>query len=237
MASMNSFFETLAKLLLSPLLVAQALSVRNTATALPEPPGHRSGQFGTGTPLRLLIVGDSSASGVGATHQTEALSGQLVQALGVSHQIHWQLVARSGATTRAALPLLRSQTPVQTDIALVVLGVNDVTSQIPLANLLSARTKLYEHLFKEWGAKRVIVAGIPPLANFPLLPQPLRWFLGLQARRFDIALAQQAEENSLDYIPFDVPLTPEMMADDGFHPGPNTYFLIGRKVAQKILHR
>ena len=234
---MNPTIETIAKLVLSPLLVAQALQVRNTASTLPEPPGHRSGQFGIGTPLRLLIVGDSSAAGVGAKHQNEALSGQLVQALGSSHRIDWKLVARTGATTREALPLLRSQISVPTDVALVVLGVNDVTSQIPLAHLLQAREKLYEHLFSVWGAKRVIAAGIPPLGNFPLLPQPLRWFLGVQARRFDKALQRQAQELGVDYVPFDIPLTLEMMAEDGFHPGVNAYFLIGRTVAEKILHR
>ena len=36
---------------------------------------------------------------------------------------------------------------------------------------------------------------------------------------------------------FDVPLTPQMMAEDGFHPGPNAYHLLGNKVAAQILHR
>ncbi|WP_371168493.1 SGNH/GDSL hydrolase family protein [Aliiroseovarius sp. 2305UL8-7] len=229
--------ETIAKLLLSPLLMAQALRVRKTARLLPEPLGHRSGQFGEGSPLSLIIVGDSSAAGVGATHQHEALSGQLVTALGGSHRIDWKLIARTGGTTKSTLPLLRAQTATATDIALVILGVNDVTSQTPLKRLLKGRIKLYEHLFSEWGAKRIIAAGIPPLGDFPLLPQPLRWFLGLQARRFDAALAQQASEIGVDYVHFDVPLTPEMMAEDGFHPGPNTYYLMGERVAQRILHQ
>ena len=230
-------FETIAKLLLSPLLVAQALRVRKTARLLPEPPGHRSGQFGDGSPLSLVIVGDSSAAGVGATHQNEALSGQLVNALGGSHQIDWKLIARTGGTTKSTLPLLRAQTATPTDVAIIVLGVNDVTSQTPLTRLLKGRTELYEHLFTEWHAKRIIVAGIPPLSDFPLLPQPLRWFLGLQARRFNAALALQALEVGVDYLHFDVPLTPEMMAEDGFHPGPNTYFIMGERVAQRIRHQ
>ncbi|SMR70784.1 Lysophospholipase L1 [Aliiroseovarius halocynthiae] len=229
--------ETLAKLLLSPFLTYQALRVRKTARRLPEPPGHRSGASGQGQPLTLLITGDSSAAGVGATHQTEALSGQLVQALSTSYHVDWQLVARTGNTTRTTLPLLRAQEAHPVDVAFVVLGVNDITSQIPLKRLLRQREHLYAHLFNDWQAKRVIVAGIPPLRKFPLLPQPLRWFLGLQARRFDTALSQQAQQMGVDYIPFDLPLTPEMMAEDGFHPGPNTYYLMGQTVAQRILHR
>lgn len=231
------FLETIAKLLLSPLLTYQALRARKTATLLPEPRGHRSGESGRGQTLSLLITGDSSAAGVGATHQTEALSGQLAQALGASYRVRWQLIARTGNTTRTTLPLLRAQEAQQVDVALVILGVNDVTSQVPLKRLLRQRETLYAHLLNDWQAKRIIVAGVPPLKDFPLLPQPLRWFLGLQARRFDRALALQAAQMGIDYIPFDLPLTPQMMAEDGFHPGPNTYRLMGQTVAERILHR
>lgn len=234
---MFALLETIAKLLLSPLLTAQALKVRKTARILPEPPGHRSGVFGQGPALNLLLTGDSSAAGVGAPTQHQALSGQLAQALGASYTVHWHLIARTGNTTRSTLPLLKSQTPKKVDVALVVLGVNDITSQISLKRLLICREELYRHLREVWGAKRMIVAGIPPLGDFPLLPQPLRWVLGLQARRFDRALAQQAMELGIDYMPFDVPMTPEMWAEDGFHPAPNTYQVIGQRVAQQILHR
>lgn len=229
--------ETVTKLLLSPLLTAQALKARKNATSLPEPPGHRHGVLGSGPDLHLLIVGDSSAAGVGAPRQREALSGQLTQALAESYRVSWRLVARTGSTTRTTLPLLRAQEVQVTDVALVVLGVNDVTSQIPLKRLLHHRAELYRRLFKDWGAKRVIATGIPPIDKFPLLPNPLRWLLGLQARRFDRALARQAASLGVDYMPFDVPLTPQMMAKDGFHPGPNAYHLIGNKVAAQILHR
>ncbi|UWP92632.1 SGNH/GDSL hydrolase family protein [Aliiroseovarius crassostreae] len=233
----HRFIENTAKLLLSPLLTWQALKVRKSARVLPEPPGHRSGVFGQGPALNLLLTGDSSAAGVGAPTQHQALSGQLAQALGVSYTVHWHLIARTGNTTRSTLPLLKSQTPEYVDVALVVLGVNDITTQTPLRNLLRCRAELYRHLREDWGAKRVIVAGIPPLGAFPLLPQPLRWFLGLQARRFDRALAQQAAELRVDYMPFDVPMTPEMWAEDGFHPGPNTYQLMGERVAAQIMHQ
>ncbi len=234
---MYAILETLAKLLLSPLLTAQALKVRKTARVLPEPVGHRAGQYGKGPKLRLLITGDSSAAGVGAQRQQEALSGQLARALGASYTVDWKLIARSGNTTRSTLPLLKSQPSEQVDVALVVLGVNDITSQIPLRRLLRLREELYRHLRQDWGARRIIVAGIPPLGHFPLLPQPLRWFLGLQAHRFDAALARQAHEFGVDYMPFDVHMTPEMWAEDGFHPGPNTYQVMGQRVAQQILHR
>ena len=103
------------KLVLSPLLVAQAVHTRRRAPILPEATGARRGRVGgKGTPaapLRLLIVGDSSAAGVGVRTQQQALAGQLsrplAQALG--RTVRWQLVAKTGITTPEALGLLREQ--------------------------------------------------------------------------------------------------------------------------------
>jgi len=69
-------------ILMMPVLLAQAFLVQRKTPRLPEPPGDRSGIFGAGRDLRLLIIGDSAASGVGAGCQRQALSGQLVSFLG-----------------------------------------------------------------------------------------------------------------------------------------------------------
>ncbi|EEX09439.1 hypothetical protein SL1157_1477 [Ruegeria lacuscaerulensis ITI-1157] len=58
--------DQIVRLPLLPLLAAQALMVRQRALRLPEPSGPREGRQGRGPRLRLLIVGDSSAAGVGA---------------------------------------------------------------------------------------------------------------------------------------------------------------------------
>lgn len=73
--------DTAARLLLSPLLAAQALWVISRALQLPEAAGPRSGVTGTGPILRLRIIGDSSAAGVGVAHQDQALAGQLASEL------------------------------------------------------------------------------------------------------------------------------------------------------------
>src|SRR5439155_419110 len=87
----------LAKLALLPLLVAQGRHVRATALKLPEAAGERHGVAGSGrVALRVLIVGDSSAAGVGVGTQDEAFAGQLAQAL-VRHL--------QGQTGRLHLPL------------------------------------------------------------------------------------------------------------------------------------
>ncbi|MEM1270634.1 MAG: SGNH/GDSL hydrolase family protein, partial [Bacteroidota bacterium] len=62
----------LSTLLLGPVLVYQGQQVKKRVLRLPEPPGDRAGVIGEGPALSVLIVGDSSGAGVGASHQDEA---------------------------------------------------------------------------------------------------------------------------------------------------------------------
>ena len=102
-----------AKLLLSPVLVAQALATRARLPRLPEAAGEREGEVGGGPLLRLLILGDSSAAGVGVAEQSQALAGVLSAALArlARVRVHWCLVARSGVTSAQCLALLQTEAP------------------------------------------------------------------------------------------------------------------------------
>ncbi len=214
--------DTLMKAALFPVLIAQALWVRKSAQMLPEPPGPRAGTVGDGPALRLLILGDSSAAGVGAASQAEALSGQLTTALAASHRVTWRLEAKTGATTVSTLAGLKDIPRDGYDIALVVLGVNDITRQRPLSQLRAGRCALHDRLRSELGIRRIIASGIPPMGDFGLLPTPLRQVLGAQAGRFDA------------YMRFSLPLEPHLMASDGFHPSAAAYAIWARLTAGQI---
>ena len=213
-----------ARVALFPLLVAQALQVRRRALKLPEAAGPRAGTAGDGPDLRLLILGDSSAAGVGADHQDQALSGQLVQRLAKTHRVTWRLEATTGHTTKDALNRLGGLGAEQFDVAIVALGVNDVTRAVPLRLWLERQSRLITRLQTDFGVRQICLSGLPPMGEFPLLPHPLRWILGRQARRFDQHLRQLAAgvpNVSVTAMTFD--LSVDHMAEDGFHPGPEVY--------------
>jgi lysophospholipase L1-like esterase len=228
--------DNAAKLALLPLLAGQALWVRARAHRLPEPEGPREGATGKGVPLRLLIAGDSSAAGVGCASQDEALSGRLTALLAATHRVEWQLVARTGATTRETLERIAALPRRRFDLAVLALGVNDVTRSVPLASWLRRQARLYDLLEMEFGVRRVLISGLPPMRHFPLLPQPLRWVLGRTAERFDGALAELAAGRAgCEHIRFDLPFDAAMMARDGFHPGPEAYALWARMLGRRIM--
>lgn len=216
----------LRTLALSPLLAAQAAFVIARAERLPEPEGPRAGEAGQGPALRLLILGDSSAAGVGALHQSRALSGQLETRLAESCALTWRLEARTGATSASALATARALPERRFDVALVALGVNDVTRFVGARRFTDMRHALHEVLRRRFGVRRIVSSGLPPMGQFPLLPHPLRGVLGQKAAALDAALARLcAEDDALTYVPLDLPFEAHLMAGDGFHPSEAAYAL------------
>jgi len=226
-----------AKLLLAPVLVAQAVATRARMPRLPEAVGPRKGTVGRGPLLRLLIVGDSSAAGVGVARQYDALAGHLSRALAAacSAQVEWQLLARSGLTSAQCLAMLISETFAQADVAVVVLGVNDVVEQVPSRQAVAAREAIANRLRNGHGVAHVVFAPLPPVHRFVGLPQPLRWIAGADARRHDSAIASWAAgRDDVSHVAIDLPLNRGVMADDGFHPGEAVYRVCAVALAEHI---
>lgn len=219
-----SRIETLAKILLGPVLLAQGLYTRRMTPRLPEAEGERQGEAGSGDVLRLLIVGDSAAAGVGAATQGEALSGRLVERLAEDYQVAWKLWARSGLDSQGLLELLEQHAPESFDVALLSIGVNDVTSTLAVDQWLARQRRLMALLCDKFAVRQVVLSPLPPMHLFPALPQPLRWFLGFRARRFNAHLADLAERvDQCTMLTTPLAPAPGLMASDGFHPGPLLY--------------
>ena len=232
-----------AKIVLSPLLVAQALATRRRLPQLPEAAGAREGVVGRGrVTLRLLIGGDSSAAGVGVATQDEALAGHLTRALAAQTgaRVQWRLAARSGLTSAEAVELIDDAAAgFQAHIAVLSLGVNDVIDQVPSRHAVAARERLVNRLRNAHGVQHVVFTPLPPVHRFPGLPQPLRWVAGADARRHDRALARWAAEraaqcNDVSHVPIDLPLNRGVMASDGIHPGEPVYRVCGVALAEHI---
>lgn len=232
----------LAKLALGPVLLWQARSARRHAVVLPEAAGPRAGVVGRGPLLRLLIVGDSSAAGVGAATQDEALAGQLTRTLAACarRRVRWRLIARSGLSAPALVEHLRQlDDPLpRADVAVAVLGVNDVVEQLPTGPALLARGELATLLQARCGVRHVVFAPLPPMHDFPLLPQPLRGVIGRDAARLDAAQAAWAAARpgrpAVSHCPIDLRLSAATMAADGFHPGPAVYRVCGETLARHV---
>ncbi len=230
--------HSLATLALGPVLLVQSRAVRRRIPRLDEPPGSRQGETGRGPLLRLLLTGDSAAAGVGASHQDEALLGRVVSGLAAKYRVQWTLQARSGATTANTLRRLQRLKQQDFDLVVTSLGLNDVTSGSSRSRWRRSQARLRTLLRERFGAGLIVVSGLPPVADFPALPQPLRWVLAHRARSFDQDLERAAQaEDGCTYVRLDLPGGAHLMAEDGFHPGPGIYAAWANRVAQAILQR
>jgi len=224
------------KLVLSPVLVAQAMATRRRAPVLPEAAGPREGQLGRGTPvLRVLIAGDSSAAGVGVATQDDAFAGHFTRTLHrrSGRALRWRLCARTGLTTREVHEMLRAEAPPAADLAVIVTGVNDVIGLVPPQRAVEHRAELARWLLDGGRARDVLFAPLPPMHQFPLLPQPLRGVIGRDARAHDEALARWAAATPhVHHAPIALELSARAMSRDGFHPGEPVYRACGEALAR-----
>lgn len=225
----------IGRLVLFPILVTQGLWVASRARQMPDPAGPRAGTFGVGPDLRVLIVGDSSAVGVGVQHQDEALSGQTVRRLAKEYTVHWRVIAKSGATAGDTIKRLRKAEIAQYDIAITALGVNDAKNGVSSKAWQTNYATVLRILETRFGVGHITACGLPPIHDFPLLPHPLRGALATRTRYFD-ALLQGivAGRPNTSFLPMPKSVDPADMSEDGFHPGPRIYDEWGDRTARVV---
>lgn len=235
-----------AALALSPVLLRQGRAARRSIPLLPEAPGDRSGVEGAGPsptaePLRLLVVGESTAAGVGARDQRAALPCRLAAELARrrNRPVRWASSARTGATAAYALRALVPAAARDQDVAVVVLGVNDVLALTSARRWRSRVERLVADLDQHLRpGGLVVLSGVPDLARFGALAQPLRAVLGLHSRVLDGEVARVAARHPhVLHAPVPDLVWPQMFSSDRFHPGEDAYATWAAHLADAVARR
>ncbi|MEE2000614.1 SGNH/GDSL hydrolase family protein [Alkalimonas sp. MEB108] len=202
-----------------PLLLWQGKRVRKLALRLPEAGGERSGILGHGPKQQLLICGDSAAAGVGCHHQQQALSGQLVGLLAQQAEVHWQLHAQTGINSAQLRQHLLELEAKPLSWVVVSIGVNDVTGLSSARQFRAQINALVQLINQRFSTPQIIFSAIPPMQHFSALPAPLNHWLGLKASQLNQQLVNTlATWPNARVLSSTIELTPEMLAQDGFHP-------------------
>lgn len=225
--------------LMLPFLLPQGLWVRMRAPRFTPAAGPREGSIGVGDPVRLLAIGDSIIDGVGVKQIENAMPVRLAAALSsaLRKRVDWVALGMSGidasGARRRLVPTL-SREPF--DFVFVSVGVNDVTRLRTTRHWRRELTGLVSDLRASSPDALIVVNGLPPLHGFPLLPQPLRWLLGLRARTLDsIAEAETAALNRVVFVPNRFDPEPDAFAADGFHPAESSCGIWAESVVSAIM--
>lgn len=230
--------------LLLPLMIPQALRVRRTAPRFAGASGEDAGVCdvavcdGDAPRLRILAIGDSIVAGVGAGTMDGALAGATAKALSrrLVTCVAWRASGRIGAGVVSLHSQLLPQVPDEAyDAVVVSVGVNDITGLHRSRRWAQSLGMCLDALRQRFPEATILLAGIPPLEGFPLLPNPLRWLFGLRGKTFDaLARREVACRGNMLFVPLDFDPSPEKFAADGFHPSRASYAEFGAALADAL---
>ena len=194
---------------------------------------------GNGPALRLLLLGESTAAGVGAASNQEALAGHLASMLHKhrGQSIHWRVIALNGYTVRQTRQILCPQIAGgSADIVVIVHGFNDTVGWTSANRWQKEVTDILNQLNSRLHRPTCILSGIPQFAKLPHLPNPMRRILALRSDALNLASQQLAEDiSSLGFLPLDALPSSEYYCEDGFHPSSLGYEGWAEKLAEYIL--
>lgn len=192
-----------------------------------------------GEPIDLLLAGDSLAAGLGATRPKETLGGRLAKALGkqLDRPVRLRSVAVVGSeTSDLAAQLDRLDDAYRPEVALIVVGGNDVTHRVPVGEAVADLVQAVGRL-RNRGA-RVVVGTCPDLGALRPVPQPLRTLASRMSWRLAAAQAEGARRAGASAVDLRRTVGPlffeepdEMFSLDRFHPSALGY----RRMAAALL--
>lgn len=208
-----------------PILLTQGLRMRRTILRLPEATG-TSGLVTpddpTPDPLRLVVVGDSVAAGVGVDDHRDTVAGELAQRLASStgRPVGWTVVAQLGLTAGEVRMLVAGRRELgDADLVVLSVGVNDTKNLHGDRQWRAELGDLLDDLLDAAPRAELFLLGIPPLDRFVALPRALRTVLGARARRMDrIGRDVAAQRPRVRRLELELGAGADLFAPDGFHP-------------------
>jgi lysophospholipase L1-like esterase len=177
--------------------------------------------------LALLVVGDSTAVGTGATSPADSIAGRIAADFS---PMRVDNLAANGALTAAVNEQLRSAPLDRYDMVLIQVGGNDALRFTSIAALEASITEAVS-LASDLG-DRVAVMSTGDLGAAPALPWPLSRVFSWRSQRVREVFRRAAEKHKAHYVDLFVDegrenpfvLEPEVYhARDGLHPSSAGY--------------
>lgn len=231
--------EALIPWLALPVYIWQGLGVRRRSVRLEPPKGPAVTELkGKGKLLRVLVLGDSSAAGVGVSDFRECFSGRLPFLLSeksgrpITVRVSGNNSATSGQIRDFVVPNLE---PAPYDYISLNIGTNDAKNFHSGRRFCKEFGSLLYALHARFPDTTIIWSGVIDLEKVPALPHPLNRILGIRSRVITKnGRILCAERNALAPIS-KWEVIPENFSQDGFHAGSVGYQKWAEELADYIL--
>ncbi|MFZ1814017.1 MAG: SGNH/GDSL hydrolase family protein [Rhizobiaceae bacterium] len=239
MASKPARLHTFATWLSLPIYVWQGLGVRRHSIRM-EPP-YNCGTYdfpGKGKPIRILLLGDSSAAGVGVGSIAQSLGGYLPRFIseksGRPVSIH---IAGMNSATAAQIRdhVVPHIDPRDFDFVTLNIGTNDAKNFHTGRRFCKDFGTLLYSLKARFPQARIIWSGVLDLSKVPALPKPLGAILGVRSRLIDYNGRVLCRERGAISPEPEWDAVPENFSSDGFHASERGYRQWAENLARFML--
>lgn len=201
--------------------------------------------------LNILSLGESAFAGIGIADHKKSITGILAQTISkqLDQTIHWEVIAKSGYAARQIknelVPLIPTN---KINLIIIGLGANDTFEGHFPNKWKRDITDLINSIRQQQPECPVLIAHLPPVNQFPVLPSLLQWFLGNFIDHYHIVNQQIAKEllnvfyidQRIDFRAwFDkmpAGCKPEDLFCDGVHPGELAHQIWGNEIAEFVLN-
>lgn len=181
-------------------------------------------------PLRLVLLGDSTTAGVGATGTATTLGVQLAErvAAATGRTVTVTSVGVSGARAEDLGAQVPDALATRPDLAVVVVGANDATHVTPLGAVRREVAATLRAL-QEAGVA-VVLGSCPDMGSATAFPQPLRTIAAWRGRAVGTVSRQAAAALRVPTVDIGAETGPtfraepeRMLSEDRFHPSDEGY--------------
>lgn len=199
--------------------------------ALAQPPADRPPvSFGeSGAPLLYVVLGDSTAAGVGAPYE-DGIAIQTAKHLAEARQVTLHNFAVSGARIR---DVLETQLPkalsIRPHLVLVSAAANDVTHLTSIPSMRRRLREIVARLRTANPAVHIVVTGAPDMGSPPRVPWVLRPIASVRTKMVNRMVRNEVKELNLVFAPIAERTGPLFRRDrslfdaDRFHPNSRGY--------------
>jgi lysophospholipase L1-like esterase len=184
-------------------------------------------------PLRLAMLGDSTAAGQGVQRPRQTPGALLASALAAiaERPVEMRNVALPGAQSddlERQVTMLLSERDGAPDVCVFMIGANDVTHRMPPARSVRLLSDAVARL--RTAGSEVVVGTCPDLGSIEPVAQPLRWIARRLSRQLAAAQTIAVVEEGGRTVSLGELLGPEFQANprelfspDNYHPSAEGY--------------
>ena len=220
-------FEILLLIPCYPFLKSAGNKLRKNIIKLP--PHSEYLEFGTNSSNpNLLIIGESTAAGVGASKKETTFGSMMAETLLDNYNIF--NIGKNGLKSSRLLTLYEkneSKLPDSFGKCIVLIGANDCFQFSSPTKFTKGLNDFIHFVEKEKACDQFIIPLIPPVHHFPAIPKIIRFFLKIHREILSLEVKNIAKNNpKVSFINQNEKYEAAFFATDGIHPSDVGYRLM-----------